>query len=111
MEEVTYNVFLVPGPLGEAKVLLAPESVTEIEDAVHIGDINHPHANDDLGPTENHVLIQHIRQMLYYVDKNGDPSFWPDNITDMSRMSIEMYNPEEGTDPDPDPENPGEGEG
>lgn len=119
MADVTYNVFLVSGSTGELEVLLADESVTEIDGAKRVGNITHTDEEDNLSVKDNHVLYQHIRQMLYFVNRDGDPSFWPDNITDMSRMTINMYEPEEVPDPDPDPEpepdpdpeNPGDGEG
>ncbi len=88
MTDVTYNVFLVPGSGVELEVLLAEESVTEIDGAVLIGNITSTAEED------KHTLYQHIRQMLYYVNRDGDPSFWPDNVTDMSRMTISMHEPE-----------------
>ena len=104
MADVTYNVFLVPGSTIELEVLLADESVTEIDGAVRVGNITHTDEEDNLSFKNNHALYQHIRQMLYFVNRDGDPSFWPENVTDMSRMSINMYEPE----PEPDP---GSGEG
>ena len=93
MTDVTYNVFLVPGSGVELEVLLAAESVTEIDDAVLVGNIKHTAAEDNLGVKDNHTLYQHIRQLLYFVNRDGDPSFWPDNVTDMSRMTIKMHVP------------------
>lgn len=110
MADVTYNVFLVPGSEVELEVLLADESVTEIDGAKRVGNITHTAEEDNLSIKDNHVLYQHIRQMLYYVGRDGDPSFWPDNITDMTRMSINVYEPEEGEpEPDPEPTPPEEG--
>lgn len=104
MSDVTYNVFLVPGSGVELKVLLAAESVTEIDDAVLVGNITHTAAGDNLGVKDNHTLYQHIRQLLYFVNRDGDPSFWPDNVTDMSRLSVSYHEPKEE---EPEvPENP-----
>ena len=93
MTDVTHNVFLVPGSGVELEVLLADESVTEIDDAVRVGNITHTAEEDNLGVKDNHTLYQHIRQLLYFVNRDGDPSFGPDNVTDMSRMTIKMYEP------------------
>lgn len=93
MTDVTYNVFLVPGSGVELEVLLAAESVTEIDDAVLVGNITHTDAEDNLGVKDNHTLYQHIRQLLYFVNRDGDQSFWPNNVTDMSRMAIKMHVP------------------
>lgn len=116
MADVTYNVFLVPGTQVELEVLLADESVTEIDGAKYVGNITHTDEEDNLSVKDNHVLYQHIRQMLYYVNRDGDPSFWPDNVTDMTRMSISMYEPEEEEpepepEPDPEPTPPEDGDG
>lgn len=105
MADVTYNVFLVPGSGVELEVLLADESVTEIDGAVLIGNITHTDAEDNLGVKDKHALYQHIRQMLYYVNRDGDPSFWPDNVTGISRMTINMYE-FSVVEPEPDPEIP-----
>lgn len=105
MVDVNYNVFLVSGSEGELEVLLADESVTEIDGANRVGNITHTDEEDNLSVKDNHVLYQHIRQMLYFVNRDGDPSFWPDNITDMSRLTVSMYEPEE-EEPEPDPEEP-----
>lgn len=94
MDDIQYNVFITSGSEGELKVLLAETSVTEIADAVLIGNINHTAAEDNLDVKDNHVLYQHIREMLYHVDREGNPSFWPDNVTDTSRLTIEVYVPE-----------------
>ena len=94
MTDVTYNVFLVTSSTGELEVLLAAESVTEIDGAVLVGNITHTDAEDNLGVKDNPTLYQHIRQLLYFVHRDGDPSFWPDNVTDMSRMTISMHEPE-----------------
>lgn len=94
MADVTYNVFLVPGSQVELEVLLAAETVTEIDGAVLIGNITHTAAEDNLGVKDNYTLYQHIRQMLYYVNRDGDPSFWPNNVTDISRLTISMHEPE-----------------
>lgn len=104
MDDIQYNVFITSGSEGELKVLLAEETVTEIDDAVLIGNINHTTAEDDLGVKDNHVLYQHIREMLYHVDREGNSSFWPDNVTDISRLTIEVHVPE--PEPDPVPEGP-----
>ena len=104
MDEVTYNVFLVTGTSGNLEVFLADESVETIEGAVRIGDISHPSEEDPMGFSDNHVLYQHIRQMLYHLNRDGEPSFWPDNITDMSRLSVSYYEPEGSEEPDPEPE-------
>ena len=93
MADVTYNVFLVPGSQVELEVLLADESVTEIDGAVRVGNITHTDEEDNLDVKDNHTLYHHIRQMLYYVNRDGNSSFWPDNVTDMSRMTIKMYEP------------------
>lgn len=111
MTDVTYNVFLVPGSGVELEVLLADESVTEIDGAVRVGNITHTDEEDNLSVKDNHTLCQHIRQLLYFVNRDGDPSFWPDNVTDMSRLTISMYEPEVVPDPDPEPEIPGDGDG
>lgn len=114
MSEVTYNVFLVSGSTGELEVFLTDESVETVEDAVRIGNISRPSDEDPMGFSDNHVLYQHIRQMLYHVNREGESSFWPDNITDLSRLSIKYYEPESTPDPEPEPEpepDPGEGNG
>ena len=100
MTDVTYNVFLVPGSGVELEVLLADESVTEIDGAVLVGNITHTDAEDNLGVKDNHTLHQHIRQLLYFVNRDSDPSLWPNNVTDMSRMTVNMHVPA------PDPEAP-----
>lgn len=109
MTEVTYNVFLVSGSSGELEVLLTDESVETVEGAVRIGNISFPSEEDPEGFSDNHALYQHISQMLYHVNREGESSFWPDNITDLSRLSIEYYEPESTPDPnpEPDPEVPG----
>lgn len=99
MTDVTHNVFLVPGSGAELQVLFAAESVTEIDGAVLVGNITHTAAADNLGVKDNHTLYQHIRQLLYFVNRDGDPSFWPNNVTDMSRMAINMYVPPVVPDP------------
>lgn len=104
MPDVTYEVFLVPGSGVELEVLLADESVTEIDGAVRIGNITHTDEEDNLGVKDNHTLYQHIRQMLYHVNRDGDQSFWPDNVTDMSRLTISMHVPEVVPDPEPEPD-------
>lgn len=104
MTDVTYNVFLVPGSGVELEVLLADESVTEIDGAVLVGNITHTDAEDNLGVKDNHTLYHHLRQLLYFVNRDGDPSFWPDNVTDMSRMTVNMHVPV--VEPEPDPEAP-----
>ena len=93
MTDVTHNVFLVTGSGAELEVLLADESVTEIDGAVLVGNITHTAAEDNLGVKDNHTLYQHIRQLLYFVNRDGDPSFWPNNVTDMSRMTVNVYVP------------------
>ena len=93
MPDVTHNVFLVTGSGVELEVLLADESVTEIDGAVLVGNITHTAAEDNLGVKDNHTLYHHLRQLLYFVNRDGDPSFGPDNVTDMSRMAIKMYEP------------------
>ena len=100
MTDVTHNVFLVPGSGAELQVLLADESVTEIDGAVLVGNITHTAEEDNLGVKDNHTLYHHLRQLLYFVNRDGDPSFWPDNVTDMSRMTVNMHVPA------PDPEAP-----
>lgn len=104
MTDVTHNVFLVTGSTVELEVLLAAETVTEIDGAVLVGNITHTDAEDNLSVKDNHTLYQHIRQLLYFVNRDGNPSFWPNNVTDMSRMTINMYVPP--VVPDPDPEIP-----
>ena len=94
MTDVTYNVFLVPGSQVELEVLLAAESVTEIDGAVRVGNITHTDAEDNLGAKDNHTLYQHLRQLLYFVNRDGNPSFWPNNVTDISRLTISMHEPE-----------------
>ena len=94
MTDVTYNVFLVTGSGVELEVLLAAESVTEIDGAVLVGNITHTAEEDNLGVKDNHTLYHHLRQLLYFVNRDGNPSFWPDNVTDMSRMTISMHEPE-----------------
>ena len=111
MTDVTYNVFLVTGSGVELEVLLAAESVTEIDGAVLVGNITHTAEEDNLGVKDNHTLYHHLRQLLYFVNRDGNPSFWPDNVTDMSRMAINMYVPPVVPDPDPEPPVGGGGEG
>ena len=100
MTDVTHNVFLVSGSGVELEVLLADESVTEIDGAVLVGNITHTDAEDNLGVKDNHTLYQHIRQLLYFVNRDSDPSLGPNNVTDMSRMTVNMHVPA------PDPEAP-----
>ena len=108
MTDVTHNVFLVSGSTGELEVLLAEDSVTEIDGAVLVGNITHTDEEDNLSAKDNHTLYHHLRQLLYFVNRDGDPSFWPDNVTDMSRMTINYYIPEEPVVPEEpeDPEDP-----
>lgn len=104
MDEVTYSVFLVTDSDGRLEVLLTDESVETVEGAVKIGDITHPSDEDPMGFSDNHVLYQHIRHMLYHLNREGEAAFWPDNITDMARLAIRYYVPDPEPDPDPDPE-------
>lgn len=108
MTDVTYNVFLVPGSGVELEVLLAAESVTEIDGAVRIGNITYTAEEDNLSVKDNHTLYQHIRQMLYYANRDGDQSLWPDNVTDMPHLSVSYYVEPEDTE---DPEVPSGGDG
>ena len=93
MTDVTHNVFLVTGSEVELEVLLADESVTEIDGAVLVGNITHAAEEDNLGVKDNHTLYHHLRQLLYFVNRDGDQSFWPNNVTDVSRMTVKVYVP------------------
>lgn len=108
MDEVIYGVFLVSDSTGKLEVLLTDESVEAVEGAVRIGNISHPSDEDPMGFSDNHVLYQHVRHMLYHLNRNGEPAFWPDNIADMTRLSIRYYEPEPAPEPEPDE---GDGEG
>ena len=92
MEDVEYNVFLATGVAGKLQVILTDAGVETVEGAVNIGGICHPRTEDPLGFSENHVLYHHIREMLYHLNSKGEPSFWPDNVTDMEGLTIE-YQP------------------
>jgi len=99
MAEVVYSVFLVTGPSGNLEVLLADEAVEAIDGAVKIGDVAHPSDEDPEGFSDNYVFYQYIRQMLYHLNREGESAFWPDNITDLSRLSIKYYEPESTPEP------------
>jgi len=75
MAEVVYSVFLVTGPSGNLEVLLADEAVEAIDGAVKIGYVAHPSDEDPEGFSDNYVFYQYIRQMLYHLNRNGEPSF------------------------------------
>lgn len=97
MEDVTYKVFLVLG--AEPLVYFADPAVEDIEGAVEIGEVNHPHATqDELGDSENHVLYHHIREMFYHVKPNGEPGFWPNNLKNIQDIQIKQY---VASEPDP----------
>lgn len=108
MDEVTYNVFLESDSSGKLEVFLTDESVETVEGAVRVGNITHPGEEDPVGFSDNHVLYQHVRQMLYHLNRDGEPSFWPNNIADMTRLSISYYEPEDSEEPEEpeDPEDP-----
>lgn len=56
--------------------------------AVSLGDFDHPAEEDILGYSGNHVLYHHVKEALYHRKPDGSEGFWPDNITDMSRLTI-----------------------
>lgn len=59
----------------------APANSTKVGEFTHNGD-------DPLGYVDNHVIYQHIRDIFYKVDLEGNPSFFPDNITDFAPYKI-----------------------
>lgn len=85
IEEVEYKVFLVPGAVPT--VVLAEDDI-DTEGAKEIGAFCHPCTEDPMGWEGNHVLYNHIREILYKIKPDGTKGFWPDTITDMSRLVI-----------------------
>lgn len=59
----------------------APVSATKVGEFSHNGD-------DPLGYVDNHVIYHHIRDIFYKLNSDGDPSFFPDNITDFAPYKI-----------------------
>ena len=55
-----------------------------------IGDFTHPSDEDILGSSDNHTLYHHVIEILYKTKPDGTVGFWPDNITDMSRLKIKV---------------------
>ena len=55
-----------------------------------IGDFTHPSVEDPLGSTDSHTLYQHVKEILYKTKQDGSVGFWPEIITDMSRLSIKV---------------------
>ena len=106
MADVEYNVFLVPG--STPTVVLSENETIDVTGAKAIGVICHPCTQDPLGWSGNHVLYHHIKEMLYKVKPDGTAGFWPDTITDLSRLVIkneaELTEPEEPVIPDPTPD-------
>lgn len=59
----------------------APAGATKVGEFSHNGD-------DPLGYVHNHVIYQHIRDIFYKLNTEGEPSFFPDNITDFAPYKI-----------------------
>ena len=78
-----YYVFFNP----EAKEIHALLDDSAPEDATKVGEFSH-NGDDPLGYVDNHAIFQHIRDIFYKVNLEGDPSFFPDNITDFAPYKI-----------------------
>lgn len=84
----TYNVLYNK---TESKALVTIKS-SAVQDYVSIGSFNHPDENDNLQYSGNHVIFHHVRDLLYKrsaVDPT-EPAKFPNNITDMSSIVIEI---------------------
>ena len=106
MADSTYYVFWDK----TNKVLNVKTTETVPSDFKLIGSFDHPSDEDVLGHSNTHTLYHHIKEILYRTGPDGEEGFWPNNITDMSRMKIlrgeldvEEGDDEEPTDPDPEP--------
>lgn len=74
-----------------------------------IGSFDHPSDEDVLGYSNTHTLYHHVKAILYKTGQDGEEGFWPNNITDMSRLTIlrgeldeEEENGDEGGDSEPE---------
>lgn len=59
----------------------APAGATKIGEFVHNGE-------DTLSHSGNHTIIHHIQEILYKVNKAGQPAFFPEGITDLSAYAM-----------------------
>lgn len=65
----------------------------------------------ELEPTDNTVFFHHVRDALYHRKPDGALGFWPENETDMQRISIYAEgSPDPEPTPDPDPDDNGDDE-
>lgn len=76
-----------------------------------VGSFAHPSDEDVLGYSNTHTLYHHIKDILYKTSPDGEEGFWPNNITDMSRMKIlrgelDEGDPEDGEEEEEEEENP-----
>lgn len=86
MADTTYNIYLVPGSVPT--VFLSKNATTSVPGAKNIGTFCHPCTEDPLGWSGNHVLIHHMQEILYKIKPDGTKGFWPDTITDLSRLEV-----------------------
>jgi len=79
-----FYVFFNP----EAKEIHALlNDVAPVVGATKVGEFSH-NDDDSLGYLDNHVAYQHIRDIFYKLNLEGQPSFFPDNITDFAPYKI-----------------------
>ena len=52
-----------------------------------VGEFSH-NGEDALGYVDNHVAYQHIRDIFYKLNSDGEVSFFPNNVTDFSGYKI-----------------------
>lgn len=86
--QISLNITQKPKRL----VMVDPDGTALGAGYTKIGTFNHPDT-DPLGPATSHVLYHHVRDALYKVKDTPPPvgvSFWPDNITDMQTVSIQV---------------------
>ena len=86
MADITYNVFWNQ----TEKEVTVKTSSSVPSGSKKIGSFKYPSDEDNLGSTNNHTIYQHVKEILYHTKPNGDAGFWPDNITDMSRLKITL---------------------
>ena len=55
-----------------------------------VGTYEHGGEDDDIHAEMSHVHYQHVRDILYKTNPADPetPGFWPNNVTDMQRVSI-----------------------
>lgn len=78
-----FYVFFNP----EAKEIHALLNDSAPVGATKVGEFSH-NGNDALGHVHNHVAFQHIRDIFYKLNPDGEVSFFPDNVTDFVNYKI-----------------------